>query len=555
MNETYYQPANVFRQPAIFVKKSESRPNSKSLGIGTHRKSWQNNVARLGSPLLRKASSDMNDYYTTQQLQSEYWGVNAPIGSRVTSLSCLEDKILVSNSNSTENLKLYELNQGSSKSTLRTLQVISVPDKPPIVTCLLPDSFKSTSTKFSQNDDCMILTGNQDGYVDLITTSATEGNAKIVKRFNHGKYLKSTNQQSLDAWLRTKRSLPIRQLQPWNDQGFMSIVNETVFIYDLNHHRSPLYLQSFNGLEAAAHHVSNPHLLSLVGSRFGENGISLLDLRSGQGYGNLYSPDIGDSTNHSKSTRCTWLDEYTIANTVGNCVKLWDVRAPGAKCTIKGHKGSINSLQYHSELKRLYTGDDQGYAIAWDLTNLENVSECRLANGFQSILSEKISELKQCGNIVVTPDSSHISRDRENTIGHARCSNFLSTTDDGSLITLDSVELGLHSIREVERPISIPVSQKQPESASYTHYSTGEAADSDTTLHQDSLGSTWEETSDGTVDMWEFQTPVQNTQGSKVNSPRGHKAHNPSLYSLTDNLLSGSTIYDQTSILNVDILV
>lgn len=533
----YYQPPNVFRQPAILVKKRQDN-TLPCLQLETHKKSWQNDISRIGSPLLRKASGDMNDFYTTQQLRSDYWAVSSPDPTILTtSLSTYDESLLVSNTSLKDNLKLFQLKNNDKKSQLYELQSISVPGGSTVSACLLPSSYSCAKQEDHHNQ--LLLSGHQDGIVNLIATSTQDGNAKIIKRFNHGKYLKSTDPDSLDTWLKGRRSLPIKQIKPWNSKGFISVVNESMFIYDLNQHRTPLYLQSFGGLEALDANPTNPHLLALVGSQFGENGISLLDLRNGQGHGNLYSPDSVAANYSSISRDCAWLNEHTVANAVGNCVKLWDIRATGVKCTVVGHKGSVQSIKYHEESKRLYTSDDQGYAIAWDLDNIDSVKECRLATGFNSIGVESLADVKQCGNIVVSPDMKRMS---SFTTTHdydqrTRGSQFLDTLANGSLVTLDSKELGLHAIHNIQRPVVPPRNPRRllgrPEQ---------DVVESDTTLHHESSSSNWEEASDGTLECDEFTTPVKAQDEPLVLGDIGMHEHKPSFYSLKDTELSGSTI-------------
>ncbi|SCU84691.1 LAFA_0D11430g1_1 [Lachancea sp. 'fantastica'] len=538
---SYYSPPGIFRQPAVKTRKQK---NPQTPSLDTSCRSWQNNTSRLNSPLLRKVSEDMNDYYTTKQLRSEFWTLPHQEENKAVfqnSLSSVDDVVLTSSMAPSDNLQLFRLNvENRETAQLAELQSISVPGAPVTTSCLFPQSF--SNPKQPTEHDRLLCSGHQDGVVNLISTSEVEGGAKIIKRFNHAKYLKSTQIENLDSLLLGKRASPIRQVNAWNNNGFISIVNESLFIYDLNQHRLPLYLQSFTGLEAVEANADNSNLLALVGSRLGPSGLSLLDLRCAGGHGTLYSPDTSGSSENNVSTACCWLNEYTIANAVSDCVKIWDIRSPGSKCTVKGHKGSVKALKFHKESQRLFTSDDQNYTLAWDLENLDNVSECHLANGFQSICEKDVSRVKQCGNIISSPNLAPSSPSSQTS--HSRVSGFalLELYRDGSLLTFDSKELGLHSIRNVEKPLVPPRSALRIQAAPEKNN-----VESDSTMNQESVLSTWDNTSEGTVEIDEFSTPIKNQQLSPIiiQEQHTHKVQNPSLYSLQEFELSGSTIYNE----------
>ncbi|SCU93599.1 LADA_0G03972g1_1 [Lachancea dasiensis] len=544
---TYYTPPNVFRQPAITKRKHNENP---ALRLGTHRKSWQTDTTRLESPLLRKVSGDMNDYYTTQQLHSEFWTLpqNNEGFNYFSSLSSTDGVILTSNMRSKDNLQMLTLKADQENVHLAELQTISVPGAPITTASLFPSHY--AAAKQPLEHDRMLCSGHQDGVVNLISTSEADGNAKVIKRFNQTKYLKATQPESIDSWLQSKRSSPIRQIDGWNDKGFISIINESLFIYDFNQHKLPLYLQSFTGLEALQVNTKNPHLLSLVGSKFGSSGLSLLDLRCGSRSGVLYSPDTNRNSMNSVSTACSWLDEYTVANAIGDSVKVWDIRSSGSKCTVRGHKGSIKSLKFHQESQRLYTSDDQNCTIAWDLRDISNVSECRLATGFQSICENEISQVKQCGNVVLSPDTSANFRPSDSAESRVSGFTLLDLHYEGSLLTLDSRELGLHTIKNVEKPFVPPRNPRRLQPSLETNM-----LESDSTMNQESIISQSDNISETTVDVEEFSTPAKNEVASPILiQDHNHKAQSTSIYSLKDFDLSGSTIYND-HIIHEDILL
>lgn len=423
---------------------------------GYHKKSWQNDASRLGSPLLRKASDDFNDYYTTKKLESQYWKVNVDKRSTSlpTGLSVVDDTLLVSNMDSKDNLKLLKIQQDESTPRLHEIQTISVPGTPIMSTTLLPQ--RDYDASYYDGHDQLMLTGHQDGVINLISTSMDYGDAKVVKRYKNGKFLSRQDPPNLDNWLQSFTSLPVRNLKPWNQRGFVSLVNDSLFIYDINGSRTPQYLQSFAGIESFAIN-KNPYLLSLCGSQFGKSGIALLDLRCDQkNAGNLYIPDSQVTSSRLSSQQissydCVWLDEFHLANCVNDTVKLWDIRSTGgeAKCDIVPMKGCVQSLSYHEESKTLYTSDDQGIIISWDMKRIDNMKKATLAQGFSSIIvqnQESLHEVSQCGNIVVNGDSMHKQYPKSCVHG----SVFMDTLSNGSLVTLDSRELGMHRIRDVK---------------------------------------------------------------------------------------------------------
>ncbi|GAV54360.1 hypothetical protein ZYGR_0AL00920 [Zygosaccharomyces rouxii] len=465
METDYYQPVKVFRQPAMIVK---TRGATRQTSGERHAKSWLHDTSRIGSPLLKKVSEEFNDHYTTRKLKSEYWKVNRDNTSTSlpTDLSVVRDTLLVSNMNDRDNLKLFNVSQdGHGEPTkLYELQSISVPGKSITSACLL--SPLEYPADYVEGHDQLLLTGHQDGIVNLISTSRENGNAKIVRRYNHGKYLSRNMPATLDNWLQSFASLPIRRLKPWAGSGFASIINDSLFIYELDRPKSPQYLQSFPGLESfAINDFRNPYLLALCGSQFGDSGIALLDLRSGRSGGNLYIPDGNKNAACSNSLRtpmqshvsreCIWIDEFHVVNCTNDVAKIWDIRSTDGEkqCEIMPMKGCIESLTYHEPTKTLYTGDDQGYVVSWDLHHLTGIKKCIPSQGFNSILLESVEqetlhEINQCGSIVVNGGQKKFTESTDRVHG----SLLMDTMGNGSLATVDSQELGLHQICQVECP-------------------------------------------------------------------------------------------------------
>ncbi|QLQ82612.1 hypothetical protein HG537_0H03750 [Torulaspora globosa] len=551
----YYTPTNVFRQPAIIVKKRSERLAQCDMS-SHYSRSWQNDASRLGSPLLRKVSDDFNDYYTTKKLMSSYWKVNDETKSTSlpASLSVVDDTLLISDMESRDNLRLMRIEgQVNEQPSLHELQAISVPGTPVFTSILLPRS--QFATDYVDGHNQLLLTGHQDGVVNLISTSTDEGNAKIVKRYKHGKFLSHRNPVRLDNWLQSFASLPVRKLKSWSDQGFVSLVNDSLFIYDINGSRTPQYLQSFAGVESFAIN-KNPYLLSLCGSQFGGSGIALLDLRSNQkSSGSLYIPDNCGSSSLSRSSLqnsasydCVWIDEFHLANCINDTVKVWDVRSSTGDCKFEmlPMKGCIKSLNYHEESKTLYSADDQGFIISWDMKFANNMKRATLAQGFSSIVLEDdadIHEISQCGNIVV--NGTHSS----NLTGiKVQGSMFTGTLGDGSLLTLGSRELGLHRICDVKCQALI---KKTTESSLEEHTIDVqlEAAEHDNRTVEES-DSTF---LSNDIDMSSLSMHSDCSSSHTLHSEPGHELlnyekqpehrANGTIYSLSGNVMSGSTIY------------
>ncbi|CAI4038595.1 hypothetical protein SMKI_05G2060 [Saccharomyces mikatae IFO 1815] len=475
----YYEPSNIFRQPAINIKK---RTNKKRIlqsmtTLSTYKKTWQNSTSKMNSPILRKTSDNFNDFYTTRKLKSDYWrlyGVDESELSIPSDISLLDNILLVSTMNDKDNLKLFEI---STKKKLKELQTITVPGKPITCICLLPmvdfppQIFANSQINASHNQ--LILTGHQDGIVNLISTSTYKGCAKIIKRFNHNKFLKSTVSSSSPILEISPKTAPILKVSPWNRTGFVSLLNDSLFIYDLKSNpdsiRTPIFLQSYPGINSfSVNEFNDPFLLALVGSQFGPNGISLLDLRT-----NLYIPDIlnkGSSEEIKKdnlqrkntSLDCVWINNHHVAQGLNDKIQIWDIQSCDGKpvCELYAKKGYVERLKFNKKTGLLYSSDDQGFAICWDLQNLQNMKYGELVHGFNSISlddtheSPSTRQVFQCGNIIVsgTDNRKICLRNNETAAKGIGCGFlFLDMAVDGSLVTLDNYcELGLHQICQVQ---------------------------------------------------------------------------------------------------------
>ncbi|CCD23279.1 Dse1p NDAI_0B02440 [Naumovozyma dairenensis CBS 421] len=474
MNTEYYEPVTIFRQPAINIKKN-FRNSTYQNGIGHNKfqynKSWQTNTSKMGgSSNLRKVSGDFNDYYTTKKLKSSYWNINHNTNENFNktipnSLSINDSTIILSNGDSKDNLKLYNLNSmnndvNENKIKLQTLQSITVPGTP-ITT-------SATISLPHNNESPFILTGHQDGQVNLISTSLTEGNAKIIKRFNHSKYLTSISSRGstsrcyksqLDNILNKFESKPIRNLKFKNSNEFISLINDSMFIYDINENKTPKFLQNFPMIESFAINPYHDDVLALCGSDFDNAGISLLDLRKDNDNhtsNNLFTPKVMEPVTRCaiNSKSCEWMDETKLFQSHNGIIKVWDIRQTNGEtiCEIEPNShfktGIITSIKYDSIEKKLYSCDEFNNLISWNLQHLEKVKKCVLSYGilpsYENIPYES-EEVSECGNFILN-SSMGKSEGRKNN------SNMMMDYcyDINGLITVDFEELGVHQICDVK---------------------------------------------------------------------------------------------------------
>lgn len=467
----YYEPPQVFRQPAIIVKKRANSTNCikdsanivKAMSNPFEKRHWSHDLNhKMRSQVLRQVSDDFNDCYTTKKVASDFFSLHCTSVTHPNDISSSKDGLLlIANSESTENLKLYQVTDNNS---LRELQGITVPGAKITSVCMLSyNRYKQFSSV--QEHDVLFLTGHQDGIVNLISTSKHVGGAKIIKRFNHVKYLRSTmDYVTLESMLRPFASTPVIKLKPWNDTGFVSMVNDSIFVYDMEKsHKAPQYLNSFSGLQSfAINEASNPYLLSLCGSEFGSHNIALLDLRNG-----LYIPSIDDIQEKKSiqiSLDCLWLDGSHVAQAVNTMIQIWNVEStsPSPVCKILPERGYIEKLAYDQEKLILYSGDDQGHIISWDLREFftGKMKTCGLVHGLKSIRTtseyDVLTSMFQNGNIISHSAGAGV------TSGKIVYLDLLKPKGQSTkLLSFDSIELGLHEVVDIQYSLALPYKVKK----------------------------------------------------------------------------------------------
>nr|Q75AI1.2 RecName: Full=Protein DSE1; AltName: Full=Daughter-specific expression protein 1 [Eremothecium gossypii ATCC 10895] len=465
------------------------------------------------SPGTERRTAELSGFYTTKKLRSLYWTLRTDASLTAFAVAQERDTILISNRHhSEENLKLYQYDNVKSK--LRRIQTITLPGGS-VVACALPGPGFNVvmGEALRRTHDQLILTGHEDAVVNLIATSLEEGDARIIRRFNPAKYLRRLRAQYGDEaadmpWLQEIDSLRVRQLTPWRSvktdaTGFIALVNELIFIYTFDDTREPLYMHHFPGVESFDVNPENELLLALSGSKYGANGISLLDLTKMRGIGRQYAPagHLKAFERAADSKHCLWLDKSLLVNSVGNILRVWDIRcSTGLKCEVLGHKSNITAVRYHKNSHTLYSCDEDGYIFSWELSHLlrelEGMTDVRrmtLCRSPQSIkTADDCSTTIQCGNIVVAPDTEFSSkrnssvRSSSSRLGRLH----LQFLGDGTLITLDALELGVHKVQDAKcyiapsknklrRHSELPIKTLAPSAVSH-------AVESDSSLSSDS---------------------------------------------------------------------
>ncbi|CCK69969.1 Dse1p KNAG_0D02190 [Huiozyma naganishii CBS 8797] len=412
---------NLFSPPVSPFGKDPVRKNKK-INFHLNNRWHHNSRTKLRLPDVRKISNDFNDYYTTKKLKSDYWRINSlnvnSSNSIPVDFDVSGESLVIGNASDTQNLNFFKLASQDDtansypKVSLAKLQSVTVPGKPIVTTSLI--------------DGCTaeqrLLTGHQDGKVNLIST--TQNHSEIVKRFNHTKYLKSTS-----MWGPLKHAdtpSPVRQLEVWqNDRQFVSVINDLLFIYSMEHTREPLYLNNHTSLQSVSLSKSYPYIMMLTL----KDSVELLDVRTPQTV-KLYSPNPAD-----KLRCCEVMDTNRLAVGTSNAIDIVDWRNPQndviSQC--RG-SGDARSLTHNSKLNELSCLDRFGNLSKWDMTYDAPIRT--LKNGFRRTID---TDGFQCGDIVV----SH---------GDIRQ---IKPWEGDSIATIGFEEVGVHRIVEVKNEINV----------------------------------------------------------------------------------------------------
>lgn len=402
--EQYYEPVNVFRQPAILRKTRGAAPVSNNLA-----RTWQNNAKKIDYSNLRRVSDDYNDWYTTKKLQSDYWPASQVCSGEAKesiipvdiAVNNNNDKLAVVTGGSTceKNLSLLQLDGGrrlSPDHKIRKLQRVSVPKAP-----ITQVEFVEFHNPRSTGD--LLLTAHQDGAVNLINTSAES--SEIVRRYNHAKYMQYSD-SALSHTTSLANATPIRQLamNTSSQNSFMSLINESLFFYDIDNGKTPTYLNHFPQINSFAQLQDGTcPLVSLATT----TGLAFLDVREADA---PRTYNIG-----GKVLASEWLDQYTIATGGSNTdtVKIFDLRmfrpelsaegivAPMSVCTLPANS-SIRAMKFDQLNRKLFCLDDMGSLSNWDF-DTKPCTRRILKNGLQTVNSKFTNDANtlECGDMMV----------------------------------------------------------------------------------------------------------------------------------------------------------
>ncbi|SMN19073.1 similar to Saccharomyces cerevisiae YER124C DSE1 Daughter cell-specific protein, may regulate cross-talk between the mating and filamentation pathways [Maudiozyma saulgeensis] len=439
----YYEPIGVFRQPAMY--------NNYNNEISYNNKSWlnhyYNNTTTSNKPhfhrSLRKVSEEYNDHYITQKLQSDYWTTKQLTDENVIwndiTVSNVNDKLCIANNNKNSiQLSLFQLSQDLKYAkrgvSLNKLHKVTLPKNNPVTTL----SFVEFHSRRHQND--LLLTAHQNGYVHLITTSSSDG-SQIVSRFNHSKFMTFEGDALIAGHV---GAMPIRQLECDlnSNNGFVSLINESLFMYDISMNKSPTYLNHFPSINSFALHKDTP-LVALAQS----TGISFLDVRDSN------QPTLYATGKNIITTE--WIDQHTISIGEANSgtIQLFDIRmlqeqsttVPFLECHLDMDV-TARSLKYDSEHKTLSALDDMGTLTRWELPSGNNTipQQCYLKNGLHSVNRGNNDDDNNDNNNIIT----NVLKCGDTLVKNGNISGMTLWKD--TVIAHGLNELSIHRIVDVE---------------------------------------------------------------------------------------------------------
>lgn len=346
----HYSPPTLFRQNAMTSKmRSVSAPHDTRL---YHQADREIINKTLPSP--------------KSNICSNYWRI--PDDELfLTSISVNKEnpeQLAVASGKCESNLFIYDIDYKDMSLTHQ--QTISLP------------YIQSTQWLGYDKAESLLLTGHRNGSAHIVSIpdSNSEESASIIKRFNHKKHFTSNYQRSI--------SVDQLVLPNWinNRQNFLSSCNESIFLWDM-HHRSdlPILKTQHLGLLSFDASLAQNGMISLAG----DFGIALNDLRAPTGTPSVFSP----RQNLGASNCIKWApydSNVLAASHIDGTVRLWDIRAQNSFGKLAGHKDMVTSIQWSEESSAdLYTGGKDGCIIHWDVPMTEDLSECCLREGLESV--------------------------------------------------------------------------------------------------------------------------------------------------------------------------
>ena len=415
--------------------------------------------------------------FTTQKLKSDYWKfsqlfshsrqgigndkIAEDIQGVLTPLSLTSDlntgKIAVSISSDRDNLTFCKFSSNDKYSIrdtqLRKLYSITVPTGPITQTAFLP----SRSMDVNGEQDSYILTGHQNGVVNLIRTNPES--SAILKRFNFAKYLKclasSFEQQ-------TTCVVPITQLEilPTETQSttsFVSLLDKSLFVCRLlGDTKRPVY------------RVTIPEISSFTISQFTRDTITL-NTTTSLSFIDLRTPTHPMELIPSlRNVRCsTYISEYEIVTTndqPSTEVQIYDIRKVTATATptsspqnqlqpistlcLSNKPTYIKSLRHDTEHNILYILDTIGNLSSWDISKPALYRTYKHSWPTRSEVSTHFESL-ECGDMVVSDVGLlDIEMVRTSAAFNSQGSSLSSRSRSG-VLAYGLTTFGLHRLVEV----------------------------------------------------------------------------------------------------------
>ncbi|CCH40792.1 putative WD repeat-containing protein [Wickerhamomyces ciferrii] len=425
----FYKPTMLFRQNAI--KKSKSNPEFYTHNNNKSTESWLLKEQKSSTSILDKACS-MNRV----KIASNYWKI--PDDSNYLTSIAINDsnqeQIAISSGSSDSNLFIYDLNNESISLTHQ--QTITLPN---ILNMKWLDYAMEEST---------LITGHKQGVIHMVSIPEANSNesAKILKRFNHKKHFNNS---------KTLRDPSIRTINMpnWDSKNSSNLLisqcNENIFLWDLNHRSDlPILKNQHLGIKNFDSSPSSNGIIGLAG----DFGIAINDLRAPINEVSMFTPKISkDTKNYGFANNIKWApydSNILAASHIDGIVRLWDIRAQESFGSLQGHNDLITSIEWSEESSSdLYTGARDGNIIHWDLNFNEDLNNCCLNEGLDSInyydnqfLTDEFEiyhhlSKRQCGTLIPAAKNSITNL--------TSSSNYILSIDGSSY-------LGLHKKRGLD---------------------------------------------------------------------------------------------------------
>lgn len=416
----FYKPPNLFRKNAI--KKVRSDPGF-YLQKNNSSENWLLKDDHESSFLNKSCS--LNKI----KIASNYWKIPDE-DFYLTAVSVNQEnpeQIAIASGQHESNLFIYDMN--FDRDVLTHQQTISLPN------------IESMKWLDYDKEESSILTGHKNGVVHMVSVPDSNSNecARILKRFNHKKHFSNDKYRN--------SAIKNINIPNWSStNSFLSLCNENIFMWDLNHRSDlPILKNQHLGIKNFDSSPSKAGIVALCG----EFGISLSDLRAPVNTPSIFTPKNSQNLGYSNNIKWAPYDSNILAAShADNVVRLWDIRAQDSFAQLKGHNDLVTSLEWSEESSSdFYSGSRDGNIIHWDLDFNEDLTNCCLNEGLDSInfyknqfLTDdfdiyKVVNQRQCGTIIPAAKESIIEL----------------TSTNGNILSIDgSSYLGVHKKRGLD---------------------------------------------------------------------------------------------------------